>query len=198
MTFRTPRLEPQNSVAVARTQIIDRKWLGPGAIGTCAAVACLALASMATAAPDDSASAALNNAEGEPVGTVELTETPNGTLVIARLENLPEGPHGFHIHETGECTPPFRSAGGHYNPAGTSHGFVSPGGLHAGDLPNIHVPASGSLTVEFFATGLAVSDQLLDEDGAAVVIHAGADDYETDPAGDAGDRIACGVLKGDM
>lgn len=198
MISRKPGQIPRGGTAVARTQIIDKKWLGPGAIGTCAAVACLALASMALAAPDDSASAALSNPEGEPVGTVELTETPNGTVVIAHLENLPEGAHGFHIHETGECTPPFTSAGGHYNPDGTSHGFVSPGGAHAGDLPNIHVPASGSLTIEYFATGLTVSNELLDEDGAAVVIHAGPDDYESDPSGDAGSRIACGVLKGGM
>ena len=154
------------------------------------------LSGPAAAGPGDAASAALVNAEGEPVGTVELTQTENGTVIIAKLENLPEGTHAFHIHETGACEPPFKSAGGHYNPTGASHGFDSQGGPHAGDMPNIYVPASGELTFEMFNTHLEVDDSLLDQDGAAVVIHEGADDYKTDPAGAAGDRIACGVLEG--
>jgi len=157
---------------------------------------CLALASSAFGAAGDTASAAMENAEGQPVGTVELTQMQNGTLVRATFENLPEGTHAFHIHTTGQCEPPFTSAGGHYNPANAKHGFDSQGGPHAGDMPNIHVPASGQLTIEVFNTYLEVDDQLLDQDGAAVMIHDHADDYETDPAGDAGPRIACGVLKG--
>jgi Cu-Zn family superoxide dismutase len=158
---------------------------------------------MALAAPGDTVSAALSNAEGEPVGSVELTETDNGTLIFADLENLPQGAHGFHIHEAGKCEPPFKSAGGHYNPAGASHGFASPGGSHAGDLPNLQVPESGAVTAEFFKANLKVDDSLLDygtmeNEGAAIVIHAAADDYESDPAGDAGKRIACGVLKGNV
>lgn len=205
MILRDTRFLPKESVALARTQIIENKWLAPrpGVLGACAAVACLALASMALAAPGDTASAALSNAEGEPVGSVQLTETANGTLVVADLENLPEGAHGFHIHETGACEAPFKSAGGHYNPAGASHGFASPAGSHAGDLPNLQVPESGEVTAEFFKENLEVSDRLLDygtmeNEGAAIVIHAAADDYETDPAGDAGERIACGVLKGNV
>jgi superoxide dismutase, Cu-Zn family len=154
------------------------------------------LSGPAVAGPGDAASAAMVNAEGEPVGTVELTQRENGTSVIAKLENLPEGAHAFHIHETGECEPPFKSAGGHYNPTMANHGFDSQAGPHVGDLPNIYVPASGELSFEMFNTRLEVSDTLLDNDGAAVVIHEGPDDYETDPAGAAGDRIACGVLKG--
>ncbi|MFW6077728.1 MAG: superoxide dismutase family protein, partial [Hyphomicrobiales bacterium] len=125
---------------------------------------------------------------------VQLQETPNGLIVTAELTGLPEGAHGFHIHAVGECEPPFQSAGGHFNPDDSQHGMENPQGLHAGDLPNIHVPASGELTVELFAMGLTLDD-VLDEDGAAMMVHAGADDYESDPAGDAGDRIACGVIE---
>jgi superoxide dismutase, Cu-Zn family len=160
-----------------------------------AGLASTGLMSAAWGAPGDSASAAMMNTDGEPVGTVELTETANGTVVLARLTGLPEGPHAFHVHETGVCEPPFTSAGGHYNPDGHSHGFHAEGGPHAGDLPNIFVPASGELIVEFFSTRLEVDDRLFDDDGAAVVIHAGPDDHMTDPAGDAGPRIACGVLE---
>ena len=87
-----------------------------------------------------------------------------------------------------------RISGGHFNPDDHQHGMENPQGLHAGDLPNIQVPASGELTVEHFAMGLTL-DQVLDDDGAAMMVHAGADDYASDPAGDAGDRIACGIIE---
>ncbi len=148
----------------------------------------------AQAAPGDKASAALANAAGQAVGTVELLELANGTLLTARLQNLPEGAHAFHVHGTGACEPPFTSAGGHYNPGGVKHGLDAADGPHAGDMPNIHVPASGSLTIEVFNAGLDLSDSLFDADGAAIVIHEGADDYASDPAGNAGPRIACGVI----
>lgn len=156
----------------------------------------MTLTAAAEAGPGDAASAAMMSPEGEALGSVELSQKANGTAIIANLKNLPEGTHAFHVHETGECVPPFSSAGGHFNPTFANHGFDSPGGPHAGDLPNIYVPASGELTFEMFNTRLAVDDTLLDGDGAAIVIHEGPDDYETDPAGDAGARIACGVLKG--
>ncbi|MGF1628023.1 MAG: superoxide dismutase family protein [Kiloniellaceae bacterium] len=177
----------RNRVAAGRRRPVFTALIG--------GLALAGLAPVAWAAPGDSASAAMMNTDGAPVGTVELTETANGTAVLARLTNLPEGPHAFHVHETGVCEPPFASAGGHYNPDGASHGFHAEGGPHAGDLPNIYVPASGELTVEFFSTRLEISDSLFDDDGAAVVIHAGPDDHMTDPAGDAGPRIACGVLQ---
>ena len=107
------------------------------------------------------------------------------------------GVHAFHIHAVGKCEPPdFKSAGPHFNPDQTRHGIMSPEGPHAGDLPNIHVPADGKLEVEFLNPVVTLSQEsaLLDEDGSAIVIHAGADDYKTDPAGNAGDRIACGVI----
>lgn len=139
------------------------------------------------------ATAELKNADGQSVGQVRLKETPHGLIVTAEVTGLPEGPHGFHIHAVGECEPPFKSAGGHFNPDDHKHGMENPEGMHAGDLPNLAVPPSGEATVEHFAEGLAL-DALFDDDGSAVVIHANADDYATDPAGNAGDRIACGVV----
>jgi Cu-Zn family superoxide dismutase len=144
------------------------------------------------------ASATLKNAEGSTVGEVVLHETPQGVLVRARFTDLPAGTHGFHIHQTGKCEPPFESAGGHFNPTDASHGFKSENGMHAGDMPNLVVPKSGEIEIDYFLEGVRVNDGskgVLDQDGASVVVHAKADDYHTDPAGSAGDRIACGVLE---
>jgi Cu-Zn family superoxide dismutase len=140
------------------------------------------------------AKAELHNSYGVAVGSVELREMHKGTLLHVRLDGLPAGAHALHVHATGQCEPPFDSAGGHYNPYGLEHGFSSAGGHHAGDLPNIHVPASGRLEIEVFSAFLLLDDQLFDDDGAAVVIHEGADDYASQPAGAAGPRIACGVI----
>jgi len=141
------------------------------------------------------ASVEMKNADGQNVGTVTLQQTPHGALVHAKLMNLPAGVHAFHVHAVGTCEPPFTSAGGHYNPAGNKHGIGSAEGMHAGDMPNIHVPDSGSLEIQVLAAGVRLDEQLFDADGAAMVIHAGADDYRSDPAGDAGPRIACGVIR---
>lgn len=186
------------ATAVARTQKLDDRglWWHTAFLGAAVIALCVAAGSTALAGPGDEASAAMIDAKGNEVGTVELTQMQNGTLVVAKLMGLPEGTHAFHVHETGECEPPFSSAGGHFNPTAAQHGFDSQTGPHVGDMPNIHVPASGELTVEIFNSRLEVGDSLLDNDGAAIVIHEGADDYETDPAGDAGARIACGVIKG--
>ena len=146
------------------------------------------------ATANEPANATMRNAAGEAVGEVALRETLHGTLLHATLENLPAGAHAFHIHTTGACDPPFKSAGGHFNPTGAKHGFDNPGGLHVGDMPNIHVPESGALQIEVLNTLLRLDDSLFDEDGAAIVIHEGPDDYVTDPAGAAGARIACGVI----
>lgn len=186
-----PNSVPTPAAAADRDWPFATAWLAAGAL-----LGALLLAWPAAAAPGDTASAAMVDAEGREVGTVELTETHHGALLIAKLKGLPEGSHAFHVHTTGLCEPPFTSAGGHYNPTEAKHGLNAAEGAHAGDMPNIYVPASGELTAEIFNAGLAVDDKLLDDDGAAVVIHAGPDDYESDPAGNAGDRIACGVLKG--
>lgn len=140
------------------------------------------------------AKAELHDADDQIVGEVLLHDTPHGTLIRASLRDMPPGTHAFHIHAVGECEPPFTSAGGHYNPDGKAHGIMSPEGLHAGDMPNIHVPDSGELEIEILNTRVRVEELLEQEEGTALVIHEGADDYETDPAGDAGPRIACGVI----
>lgn len=133
----------------------------------------------------------LVNPEGQSIGHVEITPTPHG--VILTLEaTLPHGTHALHIHEKGDCAPPdFTSAGGHYNPSGSEHGWLNPQGFHAGDLPNIHVVAD-TFAVELFIPWLSEKDFA---ETRAVVIHEGPDDYKSQPAGAAGKRIACAVLR---
>lgn len=139
------------------------------------------------------AKADIKNAQGQSIGTATLTETPQGVLLSVNLTSAPAGPHAFHMHAVGKCEAPFTTAGGHLNPAGKKHGIKSKEGAHAGDLPNVTVPASGALTFEVLAHGVTMA-QVMDADGTAVVMHQGVDDYATDPAGAAGDRIACGVV----
>lgn len=132
--------------------------------------------------------------DGNSVGRIELTDGARGVLLQVRAENLEAGAHGLHVHETGVCQPPFRSAGGHYNPDGRAHGFLSPDGPHAGDLTNLVVGEGQSLTLrDVWLPGLSV-ERLTDDDGTAVVIHSGPDDYLTDPAGAAGERVACAAI----
>jgi len=164
-------------------------WLAASITGT------LSLAAPALAV--DTASAVLKDASGKEVGAATLTVTPSGVLISLDLTAVPPGEHGFHVHTTGKCEPPdFKSAGPHFNPDQTKHGFMTPEGPHAGDLPNLHVPADGKLQVEVLEPNVTWSGEapLLDADGSALVIHAGADDYKTDPAGNSGDRVACGVI----
>ena len=148
-----------------------------------------------TAVAMEQGRAEMMNANGESVGTVTLRALPHGTLLHAVLKNLPPGAHAFHVHAVGLCEPPYKTSGGHYNPTGVKHGIANPEGVHAGDMPNIHVPDSGALTIEVLNTFLSVDSSLFDEDGAAIVIHEGPDDYVSDPAGAAGARIACGVIE---
>ncbi|HKL50756.1 MAG TPA: superoxide dismutase family protein [Wenzhouxiangellaceae bacterium] len=143
----------------------------------------------------DGAIARMHNPDGEAVGTVEFRPSPFGSMLHARLAFLPAGIHAFHVHETGECVPPFKSAGGHFNPDSSDHGLMDADGRHAGDMPNIHVPASGMVNIEIFNDSVRLDERLFDADGASVVIHEGPDDYVTNPAGAAGPRIACGVIE---
>lgn len=149
--------------------------------------------------PVGSASITLRTSEGREVGHGSLQQTNAGVLLTADLSGLPAGTHGIHFHAVGTCTAPdFASAGGHFNPSAKSHGFRNPAGHHAGDLTNVNIPESGALRVELLAPDVRLGPgegTLLDADGAAVVVHALADDYQTDPSGASGTRIACGVVQ---
>lgn len=161
--------------------------------------ACVLSLVLPSAASAQTAKAQLKNAEGKDVGSATLTQTPNGVLVRLSLKGLPPGERAFHIHAAGRCEPPFTSAEGHFNPAGRQHGFQASGGAHAGDMPNLHVPASGDLEVQVLNQAVTLqkgaANSLFGPSGTSLIIHAGKDDYKSDPAGDAGGRIACGVIE---
>ena len=167
-------------------------------IRTGAAIAML-LAGASLPAAAQTASAALKNTDGKDVGKAQLTQTPSGVLINLSVKGLPAGEHAFHIHAVGKCEPPFTTAGGHFNPTGKKHGMMAAEGQHAGDMPNLHIPASGELTVEVVNAAITLDkgkpNSVFDADGSAVVIHAGKDDYKTDPTVEAGGRIACGVIQ---
>lgn len=152
----------------------------------------------AFSAQAQTAKASLKDATGKDVGQVQLIQTPHGVLLKMSLKGMPQGERAFHVHAVGKCEPPFASAGPHFNPAGKKHGMEAAEGAHAGDMPNLHIPASGELVIEVADAKLSLvkgqSNSVFDADGSAIVIHAGADDYKTDPAGNAGDRIACGII----
>jgi Cu-Zn family superoxide dismutase len=164
-------------------------------------VACAGLlltAYMAPATAQTMAKVALKDRSGKAVGDVDLVQMPNGVLLKLSIKGLPTGERAFHIHAVGKCEAPFTSAGGHFNPGGHKHGmFAGPG--HAGDMPNLHIPQSGELTVEILNTAVTLEkgkpNSLFDDDGSSIVIHDKADDYKSDPTGNAGDRAACGVVE---
>lgn len=136
----------------------------------------------------------LKTADGKDAGTVTVLPAEGGFRLAVQVKGLPAGEHGIHIHTVGKCEgPKFESAGGHWNPGGKKHGLENPAGPHAGDLANLTVNADGTGIVNTTLTGGSIAD-LLDADGAALVIHAKRDDEKTDPSGDSGDRIACAVL----
>ena len=143
------------------------------------------------------ARAMMASADATDIGTLVLNATPAGVMIQGELHGLPPGTHGFHVHETGTCEPPFASAGGHFNPDAAEHGFLPEAGPHAGDMTNVIVGQDGAVAVELLDSFLTLGTDLFDDDGAAIVIHAMPDDYASQPSGNAGDRIACGVIEPD-
>jgi len=165
-------------------------------------IAAAMLAGCAYDEPQGGAPMALVNANGQSIGTVRAVQTTGGVTFRINASGLPHGIHGVHIHAVGRCEPPdFASAGSHWNPASRKHGTNNPAGPHAGDMPNVEVAANGVLAAVVTLPGASLlsapgtPDSLLDADGAALVIHAGPDDYVTDPSGNSGARIACAVLQ---
>lgn len=140
------------------------------------------------------ATANLRTVEGAAAGTAAVTAAENGIRVSLQVQGLPSGQHGAHVHMMGKCeTPSFESAGEHWNPGSRQHGMENPQGPHAGDMPNLTIGDDGRGTLEHTLLG-GTMEGLLDDDGSAMVIHTAADDQKTDPSGNSGARIACGVF----
>lgn len=144
------------------------------------------------------ASATLVDPAGNVVGEAKLTEDAAGMLhVNVKVKGISPGLHGIHLHAIGSCTPDFAAAGGHHNPLGHQHGLDNPLGAHGGDLPNLVVNGAGKGQLNAVSDRATLSPgpvALFDADGSSVIIHAGEDDQLTDPTGNSGGRIACGVI----
>jgi Cu-Zn family superoxide dismutase len=163
------------------------------------AVLAFSLAIALADASSVSAVANMNGVDGNSLGQVSFSQTAEGVLLQVRLEGLKPGVHAIHIHETGKCEgPDFETAGGHFNPDNVSHGYLVGRESHAGDMPNFTVSSDGNAVVEIMNPDVVLAagqkHSLLGGAGAAVVVHSGADDYRSQPAGDAGGRVACGVI----
>ena len=153
----------------------------------------------ATTGFDQSAHADIANAQGQKIGTAQIRLSGSGVRIDVKVSQLPLGMHGIHIHNVGKCEgPAFASAGPHFNPASKKHGKDNPAGPHGGDLPMLKVNADGSGEASLLDPNATLGDgpnSLFHEDGTSLVIHADPDDYKTDPAGNSGARIACGVIE---
>jgi superoxide dismutase, Cu-Zn family len=189
------RPEGIRSVVVFSVAVLSAGWCGPArAQGQTQTVAMRSSVQMASTAHAD-----IVNATGVKIGTATFVPTAGGVRVDVSVSQLPPGTHGIHIHTVGKCEgPDFKTAGGHFNPADKKHGRDNPAGPHNGDLPNIEVGPDGKATTSLLDTNVTLSDgpnSLFHDGGTSIVIHAMQDDYKTDPAGNSGARIACGVIQ---
>lgn len=163
------------------------------------ALSCMLTVPAVAQSPEET-NAKFLNGSGKTVGQATLIETPNGVLIKAEVSGLPAGEHGFHLHETGRCDTAggFKSAGGHFAPRGKSHGFMSDEGPHAGDMPNQFVGKDGKLRAHVLNARVTLGSgdaSLFDDDGSALVVHSGKDDYRSQPSGEAGARLACAEIR---
>lgn len=152
----------------------------------------------ATSGSAQSAHADIVNGQGQKIGTAQIRPSGTGVRIDLNVSQLQPGTHGVHIHSVGKCEGPgFTSAGSHFNPVSKKHGKDNPEGSHAGDLLNLEVKADGIGNASLLDPDVTLGEgpnSLFQEGGTALVIHANADDYKTDPAGNSGARIACGVI----
>ena len=176
---------------------VVRRFIAVAVLGTL-----LLVTSAGVAAAQQTATAQLEDTDGNPVGNAEFVEGPGGVTITINLQPgqnaLGPGEHGVHIHEKGSISPDFEAAGEHFNPTHAEHGFQNPNGPHAGDLENITVLEDGSATYQTTSDRITLSRgerSILDSDGSALVIHRGADDYRTDPSGSSGGRAVAGVIR---
>jgi superoxide dismutase, Cu-Zn family len=145
-----------------------------------------------------SISTVLKDKNNRRIGSAILTEKPDGVQITIEANGLSPGKHGFHIHEFGKCEPPhFKSAGQHMNPEKKKHGFLNPNGAHAGDLPNLIVNEDGTVKQDIFIQNVTLKNgkhSLVTSKGTSLIIHLNEDDLKSDPSGEAGERIACGII----
>ena len=166
-------------------------------LGTGIALATPALAQTDAPIVDRTLKASFVGADGNDIGTAGLTQTEKGVLIQIEIEGLPADSWvAFHVHETDSCDAQdgFKSAGGHFNPEGVDHGFLVKSGPHAGDMPNQYVGADGTLRADVLNPNVSLAGGNASIQGRTLMIHAGKDDYKSQPSGDAGDRIACAII----